>query len=276
MSRIPRLVVGALWLVVILVPVSGFAQEAAAAAPAEVSAKTWLEHRAAIEQYLQSAKVVGEKEIPIGVTRPKRMQLEPGGPVEYFAFKNIQPGHQGGFWESYKSEIAAYELDKLLGLDMVPPTVEKRVKGSLGAAVMWCSPTKNFKEMGGVPQTSALPGRYVAHWVRQMVRAKMFDNLIGNKDPNLGNWLVDPAWNLILIDKSRAFATDKDLVHKEMSNVDMVLWQKMQALTEESLIGALGKWIGKGEVRAMLERRKKMQQVFDQLIADKGDAVIMR
>ena len=34
-----------------------------------------------------------------------------------------------GYWESYKSEIAAYELDKLLGLDMIPPTVERRVQG---------------------------------------------------------------------------------------------------------------------------------------------------
>jgi hypothetical protein len=263
-------------LVLILLPVSGFAQEAATAAAPPASAKTWLENRSAIEEYLRSAKVIGEKEIPIGVTRPKRMQLEPGGPVEYFAFKDIQPGRQGGFWESYKSELAAYELDKLLGLNMVPPTVEKRVKGTLGAAVMWCSPTKSFKEMGGVPQTSTIPGRFVAHWVRQMVRAKMFDNLIGNKDPNLGNWLVDPAWNLILIDKTRAFAADKDLVHKEMSNQDLALWQKMQALTEESLMAALGNWVGRGEIRAMLDRRKKMQEQFDKLIAEKGDSVIMR
>ena len=47
-----------------------------------------------------------------------------------------------------------------------------------------------------------------------MARAKMFDNLINNRDPNLGNWLVDPAWNLILIDHTRAFAPGKDMVHK--------------------------------------------------------------
>jgi hypothetical protein len=259
-----------------LVPQPAFAQAPAAETARPVSAKNWLENRAAVEEYLRTAKVVGEEEIPIGVTKPKRMRLEPGGPVEYFAFKSIPPGRPKGFWESYKSEIAAYELDKLLGLDMVPPTVERRVKGTAGAAVMWCSPTKNFKEMGGVPQLSAMPGRYVAQWVRQMVRAKMFDNLTGNNDPNQGNWLVDPAWNLILIDKTRAFTTDKSLVHREMTHVDMVLWEKMQALTEESLTAAIGGWVGGSEIRAMLERRRKMQLVFDTLLADKGKAAIIR
>jgi hypothetical protein len=172
--------------------------------------------------------------------------------------------------------VAAYELDKLLGLDMVPPTVEKRVKGELGAAIMWCAPVKTFDQMGGVPQAGQIPGRFVAKWIRQMVRAKMFDNLIGNKDPNQGNWLVDPEWNLIVIDKTRAFTTDKTLIHKEMSNIDMPLWEKMLGLTEDSLQAALGKWVGRGEIRALLERRARMKQVFDKLIADRGDAAIIR
>jgi hypothetical protein len=243
---------------------------------AEPSAKTWVDNRAAIEEALRNLKVVGEETVPVGVTKPKKMELEPGGPVSHFAFKNVPPGRHGGFWESWKSEVAAYELDKLLDLNMVPPTVEKRVKGELGAAIMWCAPVKSFREMGGVPQATQIPGRFVAEWTRQMARAKMFDNLIGNKDPNLGNWLVDPAWNLILIDKTRAFTSEKTLVHKSMSNVDMPLWEKMQALTQETLESALGKWLGRGEIRAILDRRAKMKEAFDKLIAEKGDAVIIR
>ena len=47
----------------------------------------------------------------------------------------------------------------------------------------------------------------------------MFDNLICNVDPNLGNWLVDPSWNLILIDHTRSFTTKKDMVH-QMTRID--------------------------------------------------------
>ena len=275
MSRTNRIVGSALCVILALLPAAADGQQTPAAAP-DVSAKTWLENRAAIEQYLLTAKVIGEQDIPLGITKPKRMQLEPGGPVEYFAFKSIQPGRSKGFWESYKSEVAAYELDKLLGLDMVPPTVERRIGGLHGAAVMWCSPVKNFKDMGGPPALTSIPPRHVARWVRQMTRARMFDNLIGNNDANQGNWLVDPSWNLIVIDKTRAFTTDTKLPYTEVKHVDMPLWEKMQALTEPELTEAIGRWVGKAEIRAMLERRKKMQQLFDKLIAEKGNSTIIR
>jgi hypothetical protein len=244
------------------------AQAAAEQATEEVSAKTWLQNREQIEAYLKTVDVVKLEELGVGVTKPRRAILPPGGPVEAFAWKVIPPGRPAGFWESYKSEIAAYELDKLLGLDMVPPTVERRVKGEVGAAVMWCSPTKSFGQLKGVPTP---PGKYVAAWNKQLSRAKMFDNLIGNKDPNLGNWLVDPAWNLILIDHTRAFTTDKDFVHKKMDHVDGELWDKMKGLTYDGLLPALGPWVGKGELKALIQRRDLMQTTYDkQSAADPG------
>jgi len=250
----------ALALALALSPVAAFAQ--AAAAP--VSAKIWLDQRTQIEEYLKVAEIVSMEELKVGVTRPSRAMLAPGGLVEAIAFKNVPPGRPHGFWESYKSEIAAYELDKLLGLDMVPPTVEKRVKGDKGAAVMWCTNTKSFKDHGGVPTP---PPAQAASWNRQLSKAKMFDNLIGNLDPNLGNWLVDPAWNLILIDHTRAFTSDKNMVHKKMDRIDGPLWDKMKALTVESLTPLLSPWIGKGEIKAILQRRDAMAADYDKLMA---------
>lgn len=234
------------------------------------SAKTWLDQRQALEDYLRTAEVIKMEEIGVGVTKPRRAYLAPGGPVDRMAWKTIRPGLHHGFWESYKSEIAAYEFDKLLGLDMIPPTVERKIKGEVGAAVMWVSPTQSFKDLGGPPSA---PAAKFAAWNRQLSRAKMFDNLICNIDPNLGNWLLDPSWNLIVIDHTRSFTTRKSLVH-EMVNIDRELWERMKTLTVENLTPALGNWIGDREIRAIIERRDRMQDVIDKMVAAKGEAAV--
>ena len=260
-------------LVLLTVTAAVGAPVAQTQADAPQNAKTWVGRAAEFEEYLRTAEVVKIEKIGTGVTNPSRAYFAPGGPFESMAFKPIREGMTGGYIESYKAEIAAYEIDKLLELNMVPPTIERRVKNDRGSAIMWVSPTKSFKEMGGVP---AAPPRYFESFNRQVVKAKMFDNLIGNRDPNLGNWLVDPAWNLILIDHTRALTTLNDRVH-QLARIDGPLWEKMKGLTEESLTAATGQWLGKGEIRAILERRKRMQADIDKLIKEKGeDAVVMK
>ncbi len=234
------------------------------------SAKTWIGKAVEIEAYIKTAPIVRMEDAPRGVTRPRRAYLAPGGPVESIAWKELRPGVSRGFYESYKSEIAAYELDKLLELNMVPPKVEKRVEGQLGVAIMWVSPTRSFADLGGAPTP---PPAQLEAWNRQLVRAKMFHNLIGDIDPNLGNWLVDPAWNLILIDHSRALTNTKKLVHV-MQRIDAGLWERMKGLTEQTVTATVGEWLGKGEVRAILERRDRMEADIEKMVKAKGEAQV--
>ncbi len=238
-----------------------------AAAPDD--ARTWIGHRAEIEAYLRTVQIVKLQELSVGVTHPRKAMLAPGGLSEYLVWKVIPPNRYDGFWESYLSEIAAYELDKALELNMVPPTVEKEYRGDRGAAVMWAAPTKSFKEMGskGAPLP---PPRYAFEWARQIARAKMFDNLINNLDPNLGNWLVDPSWHLILIDHTRAFTPGTKMVH-QMTHVDADLWTRMQALTEASLEPVLGKWVMRGEIKSIIDRRDRMAAIIAEMVKARGE-----
>ena len=254
---------------VALVWVSG----AAAQGDAALSAKRWPGREAEIEAFMKTAEILGFEDIPVGVTNPKSANLAPGGPIDKFAWKPLQPGIQRGFFESYKAEIAAYELDKVLALGMVPVKVERRIRGELGAAIMWVSPAQSFKDLGGgVPSP---PNRYRGYWTIQLIRAQMFDNLIYNQDFNEGNWLVDAAWNLMVIDHSRSFSPDIKLVNEDMPHVDRDLWARMQQLDEPSLTAALDEWLSAKEIRAILERRDLMGDMIDELVEQNGESAVL-
>jgi hypothetical protein len=232
---------------------------------ASASAKIWEGRNADFEAFLRDSPFLRIEDVPIGVTRPKRGYFEAGGLVVSAAWKPLPPGRVQGYWESYKSEIAAYELDKLLGLGMVPPTVEKRWKGERGAAILWVQPVRPWKEV----EHRAKPPK----WNREAVRMKMFDNLIGNIDRNAGNLLVDDDWNLFLIDHSRAFVTESRL-RAEMVRIDREIWERMAALDEITLKEALGKWLDGGAIKAMLKRRDAMKKVIDTLLKNGTEALV--
>jgi len=253
----------------------GLALQAQQSAAPPANAKIWVGRAAEIEQFIRTTPIVKMEDLSVGVTHPKKATLPPGGPVQYLAWKAIPPARYSGYWESYLSEIAAYELDKLLQLNMVPPTVEREYKNDKGAAVMWASPTRSFKEFGGKGAPDA-PPIYAAAWAKQIAQAKMFDNLINNLDPNLGNWLVDPSWNLILIDHTRAFTGGTTMIH-QMTHIDPDLWARMRALDEPTIQSTLGKWLVRGGAKTLIQRRDKMQQIIDALVKAQGaDNVFIR
>src|SRR6187200_1321995 len=76
--------------------------------------KRWIGHEAEYEEFIRTAKVDKCEDTQVGVTHPKHCLFAPGSLVSGIVFKPLQPGKVHGFFESYRSEIAAYELDKLL------------------------------------------------------------------------------------------------------------------------------------------------------------------
>lgn len=251
----------------------GAAAHASAQEPAPLPpcAKIWLGHEAEYEELLRTASVTKTEKLEIGVTRPRRAYLEPGLPFKRMAWKAVKPGTYQGYYESYRSEIAAYELDKLIGLGMIPPTVERRLQGEAGAAVLWVEDVKNWDAIHPVTGPDARA------WAREWVRLRMFDQLSGNIDRNQGNLLYDSEYHIILIDHSRALREVVDLnrFHK-YSRVDPELWERMQALTMEAMQPTLGKWISKGMLYAVLDRRERMKKEIDKRLAAEGPSVWLR
>jgi hypothetical protein len=254
----------AIFVALVLAAAQAVAQPPAPAVQAVASARVWEGRAAEFETALKNTPVVRITELEIGVTRPKRAFTAPGSLVESFAWKPLKPGRYRGYWESYKSEIAAYELDKLIGLDMVPPVVERRIDGETGAAVLWLRHVRSWQTILPLPKP--------ATWGYTLARMKMFDDLIGNDDRNEGNLLVDEGWSLFLIDHSRAFSRDRALPF-ELQHIDRRLWQRMATLNDAVLTTNLGPWLDREQIRALLERRDRMRQAIDALVAKYGDKV---
>jgi hypothetical protein len=254
------------------------AQEPAAVAPAAATpvvearangSKVWIGQYAAFEEFLRTAPVERVTDIPVGVTKPKRAFFAPGGLAGSAAVKHLPMGQRAGFWEAYRSEIAAYELDRLLGLDMVPPTVERRVGSDLASVQLWVDGCRVLKDVDQKQCPKPV------EWAIQVCRQRVFDNLVSNIDRNAGNMLVDGEWNIILIDHSRAFGSDRMPFMKEMTRVDRAFFERLKALDEASVMKQVRPWVlGDGTARAILKRRDKIVAQFEKLARERGEAVV--
>jgi hypothetical protein len=241
----------------------------AAAPPAASGSKVWLARHADFEEFLKTAAIENIGDVPIGVTKPKRAFFVKGGLAESAALKFLPSGIKSGYWEAYKSEIAAYKLDRILGLDMVPPTVERRVSANLASLQLWVEGCKHLQDTDQSKVSSSTP------WVKQVLRQRAFDNLIANIDRNAGNLLVDTEWNLVLIDHSRAFASNTMPFMKQMTRIDREFYEKLKALDEATLMREIKPWVlSGGSVRDILKRRDKIIAQFDRFAQEKGEAAV--
>jgi hypothetical protein len=228
--------------------------------------KIWIGRQAEFEAFLATAPVARFSNVPVGVTRPRRAIFAEGGLAASAVFKVLPPGRVSGFFESYRAEIAAYELDKLLGLGMVPPTVERRLRNDTGSLQLWVEDVKWLKER----DTRTIPDSTA--WNRQVYRHRVWDNLIANIDRNEGNLLVDEAWNLILIDHSRAFTATSQMPFP-MTRIDREFYERLKAMTEADL-KPMRKWLADGP-RPLLRRRDAIVKHFEKLIAASSEAAVL-
>jgi hypothetical protein len=156
--------------------------------------------REEIERFLREAKVTERRKIGEGITNPEKVTLELDGVVRNAILKKVDKDH-----DSWRNEVAAYELDKLLGLGMVPPTVPRSIKGRKGCLQLWVTGTVMSKYEGEFED--------IEKWRTQVSVMWLFDDLIANIDRHLNNAMVSPEGNLILIDNSKTFRYQKTLLN---------------------------------------------------------------
>jgi len=234
-------------------------------------------------QFLLHAKVVNSKEIGKGITHPWRLTLSDGTLTHDAAFQSIDERmalarfargpSEVGFRDSYHYNIAAYELARLLGLDdMVPVTVECKWEGRQGA-LSWWIPFKWDEEMRR--KLNLMPPNMKV-WADQVSKTDVFVKLIYDTDRNMGNVLITEDWKVWLIDFTRAFRRHKDLPKPEqLQRCERNLLEKLRQLNEKELLARTDPHLTKSEVEALLARRDKIVEHFQQRIAEWGENAVL-
>jgi hypothetical protein len=235
------------------------------------------------EEFLKTANITaGEKMTgPESVTNPYKLTLEKDGVVHFGLWKNID-GRPGGYIDSWRYEIAAYKVDRLLGLNMVPPTVERRFKEERGSLQLWVDNLMSLKKKED--DKIKTPSYKVYPWNLATYLQRAFDNLIGNEDRHMNNILINKDWGLYLIDHSRSFRTAKKYIDqliyrkggkegdKLMSKLPRTFVENARMLTDASIRGAVGEYLTEEEIAACLKRRDLILKEVDRLIQLNGEA----
>ena len=236
-----------------------------------------------MKQFLLTAKVIKSGPAHKGTTNTLRLTLTDGTithdahfqPIdEHAMMKEMASGRtEMNFVDSYKYNIAAYELAAMLGLDdMVPVYVQRNYDGKTGSFGWWL-PVK-MDEADRLKQKIPVPDP--DSWNKQMYRVRVLDQLVYDTDANLTNVQIGEDWKIYRIDFSRAFRLDKDLqAPKDLVQCDRQLFTKLKALDGNELAVRTKGFLTKQEVQAVMTRRDKIVDHFQKLIAEKGENEIL-
>ncbi len=239
------------------------------------------------EEFLQTADIVG-KEQPFSdreaVTNPWKLTLEKDGVTKNALWKNPE-GRMRGYIENWRWEIAAYRLDKYLGLNMVPPTVERRFQNDRGSCQLWIDAQMSLKEKE--EQKIKTPSYKVFYWNRALYLQRAFDNLIANEDRHQNQFLITEDWRIILIDHSRSFRTSKkftknliyDENHKEgpklMKQLPRAFVEKLKSLDQATIKNIVGEYLTDSEIEAVLVRKDLILDWLDKYIKKEGEDKVL-
>jgi hypothetical protein len=223
----------------------------------------------ALERWLVEAEVVNLEDIDTGVTKPHKVTLRKDGVELRAVFKEVSTDETGAYDRSaavntsdrFDYEIAAYQLDRLLGLDMVPVTVKRTIKNRRGILQFWIDNSINVRRM--LEQKIQPDG-----WcpvAPQYNLMNVFDVLTFNSDRTQENALWTRDWMLVLIDHSRAFRTTRGnptLLYKGGVQVPPALAERLKRLDRETLKARLTPYLQLRQIDALLKRRDRLLKEY--------------
>lgn len=235
-----------------------------------------LEGEAAVE-FLLAAQVEGRPERfdSVAITQPTRVVLTDGSRTHRAIFKDVDDYHMvlrhadgkmfTKVYDSYRHEIAAYELDVLLGLGLVPPCVEREIRGRTGSLCLWVE--------NAITEATRLKKKLrpvdVDAWNLQMLKLRVFHQLLSDLDyNNTRNTLVDTDFRLYKVDSSLSFRLEPELRNeRSLIRLPADLMARLGALQRSEIDARLGRWLSGEQLDALWARRDRLLSLAEERAA---------
>lgn len=240
-----------------------------------------VQSRAEVEAFLSNAGVVGDAGPPSDATRSWRVSLDDGNrkhEAGVEAADGSDPTRR-----HYQFNVAAYELNKMLGLNLVVPTVERLMSGK-PASLTWWLDTFAMNELDR--RRNRIDPPDLESWNQQMQAVRAFDELISNTyrdtSPPLylntvwDNLLITTDWTIWITDHTGAFRSRTQLQDPEsLTRCDRALLGQLRVLNRELVQRTLSKYLSSQQLDALDVRRQLLVKHFDEQIARKGEAAVL-
>jgi hypothetical protein len=208
-----------------------------------------------------------------GRTEPWRVRLESDGITRWAQFKYINRPRPEPIPDSFRYEIAAYELDKYLGLGFVPPTVERTIKDTLGSLQMF---VENAVRESDRKREESVLGDKETHDQR-MEDLKVFENLVYDSCENEKDTLIQKDTGKIFrVDFSEAFAPENGTVPGcEILRCSRRLYQRLSDWDQERVTSLLTAYLNEEEIRALQARRGSIVRMIQKEIEIRGERAVL-
>lgn len=232
------------------------------------------------EDFLRSAKVVDYQQLLEGINHSQKVLLEMDGLRLHAIFRSAsavktrtyRSGRRVELRDDFIFECAAFEMARLLGLDHVPPTVERTLMGRPGTLQAWVPEARSEGQIRPAQNLRDDP-----RIRRQYRRMWIFDNLIYNDDRNPTNILFDTDGKLWMIDHTQAFRKYPELPYPTLAGqCERTLFERLRALPDGRIREALSPYLEAPQIDALLQRRQLLVDHLLDLADEHGfDEVIL-
>ena len=227
-----------------------------------------------LAEFLKTAEVVSIEDIGDGITKPRRVTLKKGDHTCRAIFKTVDISTtdvaytnrlESVFTDRYSYEVAAYRIDRMLGIGLVPITVLREIDGELGSLQHWVEGCVKMQDAAD----QNLQINDMDLLLQRLMLMYVLDAMIYNIDRNFTNVLVRPdSDDLFLIDHSRAFRTNKKLPSLKEERpipVPATVADGLKGLDLATLESELDGLLSKRQIRAIESRRKLLVAELDDL-----------